>query len=155
MGINELGSWQTCDCMIACRQACIRFTHPITSISPPDSNVSRMSSRQTYTPLLPTPALKQASKIIGQFSWFLRFLSTTHKNHDINLYPRTNQLAFMFSPIIPLPHSVHASLWYQNYPRSGVWSSFHLLVTEFEIGYLQTLAFGGSVSLTWVVPLSH
>ena len=36
----------------------------------------------------------------------------------------------------------------KNYPRSGVWSSLHLLVTEFEIGYLQTLAFGGSVCLT-------
>ena len=43
----------------------------------------------------------------------------------------------------------------KNYPRSGVWSSLHLLVIQFEIGYLQILAFGGSVSLTWVVPMSH
>ena len=37
---------------------------------------------------------------------------------------------------------------HKNYPRSKVWSFLHLLVTEFEIGCLQTLAFGGSVSLT-------
>ena len=36
----------------------------------------------------------------------------------------------------------------KKYPRSGVWSSLHLLVTQFEIGFLQTLAFGGSVRLT-------
>ena len=36
----------------------------------------------------------------------------------------------------------------KDYPRSGVSSSLHLLVTEFEIRYLRTLAFGGSVNLT-------
>ena len=58
-----------------------------------------------------------------------------------------NELQRMNSCNILLYYS-YVGFLIENYPRSGEWLSLHLLVTEFETGYLQTLAFGGSVSLT-------
>ena len=52
-------------------------------------------------------------------------------------------------PIGKIPHfpptNNRGRTEYENYPRSGVWSSLHLLVKEFEIDCLHTLAFGDAV----------